>query len=122
MSEELRACPFCGSKDISDVFMGEWNMPWRVYCHDCYAETAAFENKDNAIEAWQHRPIEDALQAKLEIAVEALLVIAGKTQAFTTTTNTEYGINVKMDYVPTEEASIAKVALAGLALKKLEGE
>lgn len=61
---ELKPCPFCGSKAIeADNEI--------VYCSglECIV---SFIKK----EQWQSRPLEDALQRKLEIAKEALNRIA----------------------------------------------
>ena len=68
-SDKLRPCPFCGDtktvhrKGNTQDELGIHD-PGRVYCSICGGETSYYW--------WQKRPIEDALQAKLDIAIEAL--------------------------------------------------
>jgi hypothetical protein len=63
MSEELKACPFCGK----DAMHGN---------DDCYDpfDTACFlyTPGTKSIELWNTRPLEDALQAKLDACELAL--------------------------------------------------
>ena len=58
MSDELKPCPFCGSKAVNDILNG-------IYCSNknCYQ----YKHLD-PISTWQSRPIEDALRAQLETA------------------------------------------------------
>lgn len=64
MSEELKACPFCGADDLwlreipglADI---EWKslQEFSIQCTRCYAVMKRYY--------WQNRPIEDALRAEL---------------------------------------------------------
>jgi murein DD-endopeptidase MepM/ murein hydrolase activator NlpD len=77
MSEELKACPFCGRDAIRDL------NPNMIFCPDGFNGDEREDKHcwNDAIlteEDWQHRPIEDALRKQLEIAVEALKDIRGK--------------------------------------------
>jgi len=51
MSEELRACPYCGSGDV------RFNRIDDVMCNDC--------EHQQPFETWQERPIEDELRARV---------------------------------------------------------
>jgi hypothetical protein len=68
MSEELKLCPFCGEKP-------EVNFAGVVWCKN---DNCKMNNYDEqgvfflSPESWNTRPIEDELQRKLDIAVEAI--------------------------------------------------
>lgn len=62
MSEELRSCLYCGSKDIDIDGNGQWH--W-VVCSDCSACGPADLGESGAIERWNTRPIEDELRKQL---------------------------------------------------------
>jgi len=62
MSEELKACPFCGGNDI--VYEEALSV---TYCNDCGGELDEGFGSD-----WNTRPIEDALQAENERLKEEL--------------------------------------------------
>ena len=88
MSDELKPCPFCKGNAEWSVKAGSWGYyPARhsVYCPCCdikFFEGDEFEEGLNkrerlacraeSLKLWNSRPIEDALRAKLAIAVEAL--------------------------------------------------
>nr|DAR30056.1 MAG TPA: restriction alleviation protein [Caudoviricetes sp.] len=55
MNEELKPCPFCGSKNIR---MWNTSTPW-VSCRDCFANTACGTTREEAIENWNRR-VQDA--------------------------------------------------------------
>ena len=50
---ELKPCPFCGSKNIGDT--GLWRHV--ITCHQCGAKSAPFSSWDNAVNAWNNRPL-----------------------------------------------------------------
>ena len=56
MSEEIKPCPFCGSEPriIHDIL----GHPWAQYRAVCTSKAcrAPFDDKDEAIEAWNKRP------------------------------------------------------------------
>jgi Lar family restriction alleviation protein len=51
MKEKLKRCPFCGGEaivvDIND---------WIIECSKCYGKVGLFEQKEEAIKAWNARP------------------------------------------------------------------
>lgn len=55
MSEELKACPFCGGKPAlstdADIDV------WRLECSNagCWIQTRSYRTKDTAIAAWNRR-------------------------------------------------------------------
>ena len=59
---ELKPCPFCGGKAKCIEYYGLFH----VICCDCYIAGRDRPSIDEAIEAWNIRPIEDALQAENE--------------------------------------------------------
>lgn len=58
MSEQLKPCPFCGSKDIGTSYhlpmFGE-DMLYFVVCNDCGAMSYHSRVEKRAIEAWNRR-------------------------------------------------------------------
>lgn len=61
MKTELRECPFCAGTDLlaTDSFQGN-PMQYHVYCKSCGTNWVCI-NKN-----WNHRPIEDGLQAEID--------------------------------------------------------
>ena len=61
MSEELKACPFCGGIadiDISEQTRDSFGFPidiQQVFCLSCGCETHFFVNLNDAITAWNRR-------------------------------------------------------------------
>lgn len=71
---ELKKCPFCGEEVILRATINETNIvcmgePW------CGVRYSVPNDKD-LIEKWNTRPLENALQSKLDIATKALEKIA----------------------------------------------
>jgi hypothetical protein len=59
MSEELKACPFCGEEAI----LTKSGHGYLVYCSNC----DGWEPEENrAIKSWNTRPLEDALRKQLK--------------------------------------------------------
>mgnify|MGYP001851348168 CR=1 FL=1 len=48
---ELKPCPFCGSKN---VIITNWGL-WRCWCQECLAKTSDELQKRDAIKAWNRR-------------------------------------------------------------------
>lgn len=70
MSEELKACPFCGSKD---VVINTDNHDWYIFqCQRCECiyqtsyGTLDKQAKSLSIKDWNSRPIENELRAENE--------------------------------------------------------
>ena len=83
MDEKLKPCPFCGGKAYID---GERHW-WVVVCDACKCRlgenNAEFETKEEAIEAWNTRAIEQQLQAgnkQLRDALDTAMKIANINQ------------------------------------------
>lgn len=53
MTDKLKPCPFCGSKNI-DLFEHGAIVVF-VQCDDCLATFPHFDSKQEAIEAWNRR-------------------------------------------------------------------
>ena len=62
MNEELKPCPFCGSTEIRYGYGTLFPVVW---CFKCDSQVEDVDEVDNAIELWNTRPIEDALQARI---------------------------------------------------------
>lgn len=58
MPNELKPCPFCGSKRIHLVDASELGNNW-VRCDNCETEGPCHLTEQNAIEAWNRRAGED---------------------------------------------------------------
>ncbi len=51
---ELRGCPFCGGEPYTmDGY--EWDEGLSIGCHTCWLVMGGFDNKDEAITAWNRR-------------------------------------------------------------------
>lgn len=64
MPNELKPCPFCGSKaDIDDVYIGQQNPEYTPFCTNpkClafylgYQDNGLYKTKAKAIAAWNRR-------------------------------------------------------------------
>lgn len=59
---ELKPCPFCGSEDVE---IGDYNSnpphawKWKAGCSDCGIWTDYFETKEEALNSWNARVIDD---------------------------------------------------------------
>ena len=67
MTEEnkLKTCPFCGSEAFL-VDDDEKNYGVFIACSKCCSSTGIFKTKDEALVAWNSRPIENELNEKIE--------------------------------------------------------
>lgn len=67
---ELKACPFCGESDVdvasSHIVDADGRKKNAVYCNDCFSEGPPVSDGESAADAWNTRPIEDALRAENE--------------------------------------------------------
>lgn len=70
MSKELKPCPFCGeeAKIVDCSYYHEKKKSWCAMCGNpsCFAYTEAHKTKSLAKERWNKRPIEEALQKRIE--------------------------------------------------------
>lgn len=57
MSEELKQCPFCGSKNLQYVEKNpeSYEQCYYVYCLNCDAQGPEYISIDDAISAWNRR-------------------------------------------------------------------
>ena len=72
MTEELKACTFCGSLSVRegcDTPDAKWHY---VECDDCHATSKADLGVSGAIENWNTRPLEDALRTELDACKSVL--------------------------------------------------
>lgn len=63
MSESLKPCPFCGSKDVAvydnkDAAIGWW-LSYGMLCLNCGARTELFDTTKAAVRAWNRRANDD---------------------------------------------------------------
>ena len=74
MTDNLKACPFCGNADALTVEVTENGQWWFVLCNnaDCMTEACYDLGYSGAIEKWNTRPIEDELGAEIERLKAAL--------------------------------------------------
>lgn len=56
MNEELKACPFCGSKSVGDSGL----LRHVIKCHNCGAKSAPFSQWEEAVRAWNARSLSAA--------------------------------------------------------------
>ena len=70
MSEELKPCPFCGGKAITDNMEA---IAYLVVCMDCDATASSEERMDEATENWNTRPIEEAKDREIAELKEVIL-------------------------------------------------
>jgi len=65
VSEEPKPCPFCGSQPEIEVGnFGGFNHA--VHCESCGTMGIFCRSEEEAIAAWNRRPIEDALNALVD--------------------------------------------------------
>ena len=58
MNEELKPCPFCGSKTLfpREVYLGKiTGKRWYVWCKNCGAFGGSRNTKQESIDAWNRR-------------------------------------------------------------------
>ena len=60
--DELKPCPFCGSRDVEVVHPGRC---WVILCNTCQAEGPTDLGESGAIEAWNTRaePVTEVVNA-----------------------------------------------------------
>lgn len=64
---DLKPCMCCESNDIEIITYEEKYHTRKIAtCMDCGARGSVCDSKEEAIEAWNTRPAEDALQAEIE--------------------------------------------------------
>ena len=54
MAEELKPCPFCGSKDIH-AGHNLRNHHEEIFCDDCGAEVSSEDDHQDAVRMWNTR-------------------------------------------------------------------
>ena len=75
MKTGLKPCPFCGETNIIIANSPSINGCKGAECKRCGANIGYFSPLSHGLDAWNTRPIEDALQAKidaLEVKAKAL--------------------------------------------------
>lgn len=134
MSEELKACPFCGSDAIT-TWYGKRAVIW------CSNETCPMMNVDTgdlpideAKTHWNTRPLEDALRKQLEdlsinyklrdTQVDALLAKLEKAKEALSKTNMRLQALCGIPEIPPPSNDLLKITWNDVkeALKQLEAE
>jgi len=63
--EGLKLCPFCEREQLQEPEKNTWDV-WAIYCHYCNARSpGTFKTKEEAVIAWNTRPIEASLRDQL---------------------------------------------------------
>lgn len=70
MTENLKRCPFCGG--TANIAKGR--IEFWAYCPHCGAQIELCETKQEAVKAWNARPIENELEAENARLREALKI------------------------------------------------
>jgi len=87
MTNKLKPCPFCGNTEddaslgqgsSESMFLSEQHIMYHVEC-ECDAKGEPCETWEGAINAWNTRPIEDALEAENKRLKDALWKISSIT-------------------------------------------
>lgn len=65
----IKPCPLCNSKDVE---CSKYNPRYYVRCNnqDCQLTARLYETEQDAIEAWNKRPIEDELTKIINISTD----------------------------------------------------
>jgi len=63
---ELKRCPHCKQSDMLEIIHEDGYSLYYVLCGVCGISWATGYTKEQAIEIWNTRPIEDALEAECE--------------------------------------------------------
>ena len=64
--KKLKPCPLC--EGAAYIRKREFNNPYCGCCSHCGAESGQFSTREQAVAAWNTRPVEDELLAALKIA------------------------------------------------------
>jgi hypothetical protein len=77
-----KPCPCCGSASAEAVLANsvffiteepsQQIVPWEIECLDCGLSTGAYENEEDAWEAWNTRPGEDELRDEISVLTQKL--------------------------------------------------
>ncbi|WP_422824239.1 Lar family restriction alleviation protein [Xenorhabdus siamensis] len=60
MTDELKPCPFCGSKNIDwSWFYTDGKRHTLIYCEDCPAQVVGKMLKSDAVKVWNQRANND---------------------------------------------------------------
>lgn len=69
MTEKLKPCPFCGGKaNFRIVRVGEDSYKYRLSCSNpkCFCSSSlSYSTREEAVNAWNNRPIENELVEKI---------------------------------------------------------
>lgn len=85
MSEEIKACPFCGGKHMTQTvsFSDGYQEGDPVYlkCRECHSRTGMWDKQSEAIAAWNRRTPDPAqFMDDVEVLVGALAEIERRTR------------------------------------------
>lgn len=73
MTENLKRCPFCNAEAELHFSEGESGKRYFwVSCKKCSCSQTLFDTPQEAISAWNNRPIEDAQEVEIKRLREAL--------------------------------------------------
>ena len=65
----VKSCPFCGGQNIGARYTPYYapRLQYWVTCFDCHSRTGYFSTPEEAVEAWNKRATEDAVDAITEL-------------------------------------------------------
>ena len=86
MPNELRPCPFCGNTDLEVCTSPTNSKKKYIRCRNDLCHYGAYTQKIDREMGWNKRPIEDALQARID-ELEAELVALKPCSPFTSDGN-----------------------------------
>jgi hypothetical protein len=72
MSDELKLCPFCEQEETNQVDVVKIRSRFKCICVNCGTSSIDSITSEGAVENWNYRPREDALQAENERLRKAL--------------------------------------------------
>lgn len=76
MTTELKPCPLCGCRAETLHEPEMIHGPFGCVCTDCDVMTLRHEDEASAVEAWNTRPDEDVLRARIAELEQAVCVVA----------------------------------------------
>lgn len=95
---DLKPCPFCGGKAY--IVDGGKDYSFFAGCSNCCSYTEFFKTKDEALAAWNTRPVEDAQASEIKRLRESLEKIIDRAEnEESKASNATYGFAYDIEYI-----------------------